>query len=72
MKKIVALFTAMMFAMTLGVAFAQDQAAPAAEKKAEAPVKKEKKAKKVKKVRKAKKEKKAKKKEEKAEAPAAK
>ncbi len=39
MKKIVALFTAMAFALTLGVAFAEEKAAPAApaaEKKAEA------------------------------------
>ena len=53
MKKIVALFTAVMFALTLGVAFAQEKAAtPAPEKKAEekAPAKKEKKAKKGKKA----------------------
>ncbi len=36
MKKIVALFTAMMFAMTLSIAFAADQTAPATgEKKPE-------------------------------------
>ena len=66
MKKIVALFTAVMFSLTLGVAFAQT-AAPAPEKKAEekAPAKKEKKAKKDKKAKKEKKEKKA------ADAPAA-
>ncbi len=65
MKKIVALFTAVMFALTLGVAFAQEKApAPMPEKKAEekAPAKKEKKSHKEKK--KAQKEKKAEKKEE--------
>ncbi len=48
MKKIVALLTAMMFVLSLGVAFAADQPAPAAEKKAEekAPAKKKKAAKK--------------------------
>ena len=46
MKKMIALFTAVVFALTLGVAFAQEKAAtPApAEKKAEEPKKKEKKA----------------------------
>ena len=52
MKKIIALFTAMAFAMTLGVAFAQEKAeAPAAPEKKEekAPAKKKKAAKKEKK-----------------------
>jgi hypothetical protein len=67
MKKIVALFTAVLFALSLGVAFAQETAAPAPapEKKAEAPMHKTKKAKKAKKAHKAKKA------EKKAEAPAA-
>jgi preprotein translocase subunit SecG len=67
MKKIIALFTAVMFALTLGVAFAQEKAAPMPEKKAEekAPAKK-------KSHKEKKKEKKAKKAEEKkAEAPMA-
>jgi hypothetical protein len=73
MKKIIALFTAMAFALTLGVAFAQEPAAPAApekkmEEKAPATHKEKKKAKKEKK--KAKKE--AKKTEEAPMAPAAK
>ena len=66
MKKIIALFTAMAFALTLGVAFAEEAAAPAAPATAapeKAPVKKAKKEKKAKKVKKAKKEA-AKKKEE--------
>jgi preprotein translocase subunit SecG len=54
MKKIIALFTAVVFALSLGVAFAQEKAAtPApAEKKAEekAAPKKEKKSKKEKKA----------------------
>jgi hypothetical protein len=57
MKKIIALFTAMAFALTLGVAFAQEQTAPAAapEKKEEkAPAKKKKAAKKAKKKKAAK------------------
>lgn len=47
MKKIIALLTAMMFAMTLGVAFAEEKApaatAPATTEKAPAPAKKKKK-----------------------------
>jgi outer membrane biosynthesis protein TonB len=66
MKKLIALFTAMAFALTLGVAFAQETPAPAApkaEEKAPMTHKEKKKAKKEKK--KAKKEaKKAPKKEE--------
>ncbi len=60
MKKIVALFTAMAFALTLGVAFAEEKApadstkAPAAAEKTPAKVKKS--AKKVKHVKKHKKE----------------
>ena len=70
MKKIIALFTAMAFALTLGVAFAEEAAAPAAPEKkmdvkAPATHKEKKKAKKEKK-----KSKKAAKKEE-AAAPAA-
>jgi len=61
MKKIIALFTAVAFALTLGVAFAQEQApaatakTPATAEKAPAPAK-AKKAKKVKHVKKHKKE----------------
>jgi hypothetical protein len=74
MKKIIALFTAVMFAMTLGVAFAQEKAAAPAptEKKAEDTKKADKKAKKDKKKadKKAKKDKKVAE-EKKAAAPAA-
>ena len=54
MKKIIALFTAMAFALTLGVAFAEEKAAPAGEmkdmkKEEKAPAKKKKSAKKEKK-----------------------
>ncbi len=69
MKKLIALFTAVVFALTLGVAFAQEttpaagEKAPAAEK---APAKAKKKAKKAKKAKKE-----AKKEAAKEEAPAA-
>lgn len=62
MKKIVALFMAMAFALSLGVAYAEDATAPAttekapAAEKSPAKAKKAKKAKKVKKARKAEKE----------------
>ena len=57
MKKIIALFTAMAFALTLGVAFAEEQApaagkAPATTEKAPAKAKKAKKAKHLKKHKK--------------------
>jgi hypothetical protein len=58
MKKLIALFTAMAFALTLGVAFAEEQApaaagkAPATTEKAPAKAKKAKKAKHVKKHKK--------------------
>ena len=61
MKKFVAILTALMFALSLGVAVAQEKAPAAGDAKKEAPVKKEKKAKKAKKE----------KKEKAAEAPAA-
>jgi hypothetical protein len=69
MKKIIALFTALAFAMTLGVAFAQEKApAPAPEKKMEEPAPAKKKSHKEKKADK--KKKKAEKKSEKKEAAA--
>jgi Ni/Co efflux regulator RcnB len=66
MKKIVAILTAMAFALTLGVAFAEDQPAPAAggEQKMEKKEMKEKKKKKTAKKKAHKKEKKEMKKEE--------
>jgi hypothetical protein len=75
MKKILALFTAVVFAMTLGVAFAEDKAGGETHK-AEKAEKAEKDEKKEKKHKKSKKEKKEKKETEKAQkkedAPAAK
>jgi preprotein translocase subunit SecG len=53
MKKFVAILTALMFALSLGVAVAEEKAPAAGEAKKEAPVKKEKKAKKAKKEKKA-------------------
>ena len=61
MKKFVAILTALMFALSLGVAVAQEKAPAAGEKMEKKEMKKEKKAKKAKKE----------KKEKKAEAPAA-